>query len=334
MAGENEELNTVDDETTEVIEDQDTDDVSPEDDDLGPSDDTEVTDDTSDEPSPDTDDVLDEADFIKQYDLPEDVTTVEDALEYAKNLKDGLLPELKRGQTQAETDLAAADAALKQLGFANGVRDVLEGRGVPPAQPTGTETNWEQQFYVVPKIQERVNKGELSADDAQVFTPIMQDVDASMKRVINVMAGMYEHFNATLNPLQTGFKSITSMQKDSAYGSYSQKNKGKAIPKEKLDKVLADVPKWGNDYQKAHNFMLVEDNKTFSNLVSNIEKGTLKKFNRKGRRFMKGSGLAQTKSLDVNKYVLPDGTMNQVELDKLDVKTQEKVLDQIIKKGG
>ena len=127
MAGE-EELNTVDDQTTEVVEDQNTDDVSPEDDTLEPSDDTKVTDDTSDEPSPDdTDDGLDEADFIKQYDLPENITTVEEALDYAKNLKDGLLPELKRGQTQDQEKLAQLDVILRQRGYANGVQDVLSG---------------------------------------------------------------------------------------------------------------------------------------------------------------------------------------------------------------
>lgn len=320
----------------ENVDDTDSEDASTEGEDVT-SDDAEdkegQSDETQESDSDDSDSLDDEAEFIKQYGLPEEVKTLEDALEYAKNLKDGMLPELKRGQTQAEKDLAATDAALKQLGFENGVRDVIAGRKPPAPSPAGNIDNWEQKFYVAPKLQQRVNNGELSAEDARLLAPVVQDIDGAVKSVINIMAGMYEHFNNTVNPLQTGVQSITSMQKDNAYKNYSERNKGRVIPREKLDKVLDDIPKWGNDYQKAHNYLLVEDNKTFSKFLSDVEKGTKKKLNRKGRRFMKGGGLAQTQSMDYDKYLLPNGEIDQTAINKLDSKTADKVLDHFIERA-
>lgn len=331
-----EEQTVVEDQTMEDVEDQelDTKDVSPEGDEETPPDDTDGTiEDTDKEPSDEADEGLDEGEFIKQYGFPGDVTTTEELAEYAKNLKDGLLVDTKKGQTQAEKDLATVDNILRQRGYANGVQDVLGGGGSPVSPQAGQETV-PKMTYVSDTLQEQVNRGELSAEDAQFHTPMARNLDIALRQRDNITAAMFEHFNNILNPLQGNLKSLTNTQRDNAYSTYVQANKGKYLPKTELDKVLKDIPQFNHDYTKAHAFLMVNDNEKFSNLLSNIEKGAMKKLNRsKKRRFLRGGGVAKTQAVDYSKYLLPDGTINRDMLDKVDDKTADKVLEYYTKTG-
>lgn len=270
------------------------------------------TDDTSGESDEETDD---EVEFLKQYGLPDDIDTIEKALEYAQNLKDGLLPDVKRGQTEAQKKLEAADAMLRQSGYPNGIDDIVNG--VRPQGQQQTADGEAQWAYTSDIIKNNLSQGKLSQEDAAYLNSVAEIIDPVTKHRDQMMLNGFHYIMNELQALKGETTNLSSFTRNKEYADFSRLGKQQqfnVLPKDKLDAVMKEMPKLST-YQKAQAFLMATDEKELAKMFSGIKKGAetkaLKKFKRTGRFAMKGKGPKGGSSINYDSFLNPDGTINQ-----------------------
>ena len=280
----------------------------------------------------DEDGITDEAEFIAQYDLPEEIKTFEQALDYTKNLKDGLLPSVKRGQTDAQATIEQLDSALKGRGFEGGIPALLAT--ISQSQQGATAPGGEP-----PKLTGMFNDQVLRGEMSEEFRPFVQMLDKVMtsrdefyNRILYGMGGDLEKYGDSTKNLMTG-------QSQMQYNAYNAAHKGNAFLQSELDELKKEFANPNSvSYERLHNFSIVNDPKAFARLLKNVEKiagkRAFRKFTGQRGRGTLGAGKEGTTRPNPSDFVLPNGDIDKDKLKKLSDKDQDYVLDYHTKHGS
>ena len=307
---------------------------------------TEVTDDSEDQEqeAEDTEDTgeseesadeytEDEAEYVRQFDLPEDIDTIEKALKYAKDLKDGVLPDVKRGQTEAQKKLEAADAILRQAGYVNGIDDIVNGAQMPGQQQT-TDGDFKWSF-TSDMIKNKLAQGSLSQEDAAYLNSVAELIDPIVQQRDQMYQAGFRAVYQELQKLKGETTNLSSFTRNKEYADFvrlGKQQKFSVLEKDKLDAVMREIPKL-DTYQKAQAYLIASNEKELAKVFSNINKGAETRMQKKFRhtgRFSVRSKKQATKSANYNQFLNPDGTLDQDKV--LNHPDADKILDYYTKK--
>ena len=326
----------------EKTTDQENEEVNTEDVDETPKDDTgdESQDESQDDDSEDSEDQQGEADdseyteneaeYVKQFGFPDEVVDIHGALEYAKNLKDGVLPDVKRGQTEAQKRLDELDKRFEAYGGVDG----FLSQNKPGAQQYNGGI---PEFYVSDRLKRQLQSGEIDSDRVEYLSPVIEGFDSSLKQRDTLLIS----FDERLRQLEGSTESFASSVRQQEYDRFSSGMKQRGIPVEdraKLDEIRKKIPGI-KDYNQAQAFLVASDPDRFQGVVGKIQKkaqsAALKKYRGGGRYSMPGKGKASSGGHSADDFINPDGTVNTQKLESsgLSDKEQMKILDRLISKS-
>ena len=298
-----------------------------------------TTDDSEDKPdgsedqedqSDDSDDYLDdEEEYVRQYNLPNEIKTTHDALEY--------LAEHRADNPDSER-VKQIDEHLKKMGYVNGVDDLLR-QGIKPEQPPQQTATQQTGQYITATdtINQKLVNGELTQEEAAILRPLAAQNDNMAQMLGQGLQYLFDE----LNTLKQGNETIAFRQSEADYRTFvrnAKKEKIRPLSKDELDGVMKKLPGLST-YHEAQMFVLLRDpNKLRHHLGmmrKNFEKGARKKLRSENKRFLKAKKRGDERYLKTyDDYYMPGGEGDMSpEFWKLPDAEQNRIIDSKLKKG-
>jgi hypothetical protein len=284
---------------------------------------TSTTEETHTETENEDEFIDDEPAYVSQFKFPEHIKTIDEAMKYAQTLQQGLLPDMKRGQTEAEKKLELLEQKLADRG---GVDSILkESQG----QPAGYGI---QYLSESPKLKQLIQSGDISPDVATVIPEIDNIIYQSNRTIATVLTKIIEQ----VDNLSKTSDSATSEVRQMQYDKFAANCRSKKIPvlsKDKLDKILGEIPNLGN-YDKAFRYLMATDQDSVIEMLKDVGKSAESQAFKKWRGSasksgMKGKGAVATKP-NFSEYLTVDGKIDESKLSRLSKKEADAMIDKII----
>jgi len=278
------------------------------------------------EESEDVDDYLDdEEEYIRQYNLPDEIKTTHDALEYLAE---------HRADNPDSAKVKQINEHLKSLGYPNGVDDLLRQN----AQPVRSQPAQQGGGYVTASetINRKIVSGELSPDEARLLQPLAEHND----NVVAMLGQGLQILFDELNGIKRGSETIASRQSEVDYRNFVReikKEKVRPLAKTELDKVMKEIPGL-TTYHEAQMFSLLRNPAKMQHhlgmMRSNFEKSMRKRLRTENKRFLKAKKHTDEKSgKSYDDYYMPGGEGDMsAAFWKLPDEEQERILNRKLKR--
>jgi hypothetical protein len=273
------------------------------------------------EESEDSDDYLeDEEEYVRQYNLPDEIKTTHDALEYLAD---------HRGDNPDSAKVKQINEHLKSLGYPNGVDDLLRQNAQSAQQGGGYVTASET-------INRKIVSGELSPEEARLLKPLAEHND----NVVAILGEGLRILFDELNGIKRGSETIASRQSEVDYRNFVReikKEKVRPLTKTELDRVMKEIPGL-TTYHEAQMFSLLRNPAKMQHhlgmMRSNFEKSMRKRLRTENKRFLKAKKHTDEKSgKSYDDYYMPGGEGDMsADFWKLPDEEQERILNRKLKR--
>lgn len=275
---------------------------------------------TDDEPEETDDEYADFDEWRKQYDLPDEIKSEDDLANHYRSAS----AEAKR--------LRQIDELLKTRGFEGGVDSLLSGTFERP-HPQAVETPKEGEKYFgenlwTKRVRDLIDRGQIKSDEARSSYLQLAEVGDS------VLQPVVDKVDQVMSVALTNIQKMQKRIDDLMWEGFSHKNKDR-VSRRELDEVRR---RYGIDgYGQAMNYLLVEER---PDLIDRLTKEAKEEGFKKGHKKLKRtrtmpkqpSGTGDKPKYNLEKYLNPDGTVNNTALDRLDLDVQIKILDELEKR--
>ena len=268
--------------------------------------------DYGDDPDNVTDEEVDFPDWAKQYELPEDITSVDDLATKFAEMQKQTKPE--SGEMSAE--MIRIDAMLKAKGL-GGVEALLKGDVQQPQQPAQQQDSGNDSFFTRNPLSTHINSlvesGEISAEhapgwksNAKVFDSVLNPILDRMQDALSGIAQVVESNRSGLSNFQ--WAEVKGRLKDTE------------VTKDKLDSFMRqhNIPDYNSGILA---YAAIKDPGLLPKIQRNAEeKGTnkaLKKLRRTTGMPKNKGNISGSAGFDVKRFTLADGSLNEAAVDAL-----------------